>query len=366
MRAARMHAIGEAMQIDTVDRPVPQATDVLVEVKACGMVPNLGNVLANWPTWCPHLPQPKLPAVFGLDPTGVIAEVGSQVVGLKVGDRVYVNPVRACGSCPACLSDNRVACEYFVFNGYFGFSKEKSQTIYDLYPHGGFCEYMTAPQHAIIKLADNITYPEAARLGYMGTAYSALRKFGHLAGKSIIINGVSGTLGLSATLFALAMGASRIFGTGRNRTLLERVKALAPDRIETFSTEDGSISNWVRSHTDGRGAQFMVDTLGAAVSLDVFDDAMHGVARGGTIVNTGGTVGKLAIDMKWLMDNSMKIIGSAWFTSTEGYDIVEMLRTKTIDLSILEHEIASLSDINHAISGIGARHGGFSNYVIVP
>ncbi|CAG4913733.1 alcohol dehydrogenase catalytic domain-containing protein [Paraburkholderia gardini] len=366
MRAARMHAVGQPMQIDMIERPVPQATDVVVEVKACGMVPNLGNVLANWPAWCPHLPQPDLPAVFGLDPAGVIVEVGSQVVGLQPGDRVYVNPVRACGSCPACLSDNRVACEYFVFNGYFGFSKEKSQTIYDLYPHGGFCEYMGAPQSAIIKLADNMSFEEAARLGYMGTAYSALRKFGHLAGKSLIINGVSGTLGLSATLFALAMGASRIFGTGRNHTLLERVRALAPNRIEVFSTEDGSISDWVRTRTDGHGAHFMVDTLGAAVSLDIFDDAMHGVARGGTIVNIGGTVGKLAIDMKWLMDNSMKLIGSAWFTSTEGYDIVEMLRSQTIDLSILQHEVAKLDDINRAISGIGARHGGFSNYVIVP
>jgi alcohol dehydrogenase len=144
------------------------------------------------------------------------------------------------------------------------------------------------------------------------------------------------------------------------------VQALAPHRIEVFSTEDGAIADWARERTGGRGADFMLDTLGAAVSLDVFDDAMHGVARGGTIVNIGGTVGKLPIDMKWLMDNSMKIIGSAWFTSAEGYDIVEMLRSRTIDLSVLEHEIAKLDDINQAISGLGARHGGFSNYVIVP
>jgi alcohol dehydrogenase len=43
-----------------------------------------------------------------------------------------------------------------------------------------------------------------------------------------------------------------------------------------------------------------------------------------------------------------------------------MIRSKTIDLSIFEHEVARLEDINQAISGLGARHGGFSNYVIVP
>src|SRR6185295_16746325 len=62
MRAARMHAVGQPMTIDIVERPVAKATDVVVQVKACGMVPNLGNVLANWPSWCPHLPLPRLPA----------------------------------------------------------------------------------------------------------------------------------------------------------------------------------------------------------------------------------------------------------------------------------------------------------------
>ena len=73
MRAARMHEVGQPMRIDTVERPVAKATDVVVQVKSCGMVPNLGNVLANWPKWCPHLPLPKLPATFGLDPAGIVS-----------------------------------------------------------------------------------------------------------------------------------------------------------------------------------------------------------------------------------------------------------------------------------------------------
>lgn len=47
MRAARLHAVGEPMRIDEVARPVATGSDVVVEVKACGMVPNLANVLAN-------------------------------------------------------------------------------------------------------------------------------------------------------------------------------------------------------------------------------------------------------------------------------------------------------------------------------
>jgi len=360
-----MHEVGQPMRIDRVERPTPKATDVVVEVKACGMVPNLGNVLANWPSWCPHLPLPRLPATFGLDPAGIVAEVGEQVIGIRPGDRVYVSPVRSCGACTACLCGERTKCNHFTFNGYFGFQPE-SQKLYDLYPHGGFCEYMAAPQYAIVKIADTMSFPEAARLGYLGTAYSALKKAAPIVGKSLVINGVSGTLGLGATLFALAMGVTRIFGTGRNPALLERVRALAPDRIEVFSTDDGSITDWVKSRTGGQGADVMLDTLGAVASLAVFDDAMRAVRRGGKIVNIGGTVGKLPIDLKWLMDEQMQLIGSVWFATAEGYEMVEMIRTGIVDLGILEHEIAALDDINKAISGIGSRHGGFSNYVIAP
>jgi alcohol dehydrogenase len=110
----------------------------------------------------------------------------------------------------------------------------------------------------------------------------------------------------------------------------------------------------------------MLDTLGAVASLEILDDAMQGVRRGGRIVNIGGTVGKLPIDMKWLMDEQMQLFGSVWFSTVEGYEMVELIRTRAVDLSILQHEVAKLDDINAAISGIASRHGGFSNYVIAP
>src|SRR5260370_36246924 len=101
MLAARMHKTGGPPLTDPTPRPDPPPTDVLVAVRACGVVPNLKNVLTKWPEWFPHLPLPKLPAIFGLDPAGVVAEVGIQVRSIRVGDRVYVNPARGCGSCRA-------------------------------------------------------------------------------------------------------------------------------------------------------------------------------------------------------------------------------------------------------------------------
>ena len=365
MRAARMHTVGAPMQIDLVERPQAVGTDVVVQVKACGMVPNLGNVLANWPTWAPHMPLPALPAIFGLDPAGIVTEVGSKVIAVKPGDRVYVNPGRSCDACEMCLAGERTRCRYFTFNGYFGFQKA-SQRLYDLYPQGGFCEYMVAPQYALVKLPLDITFEQAARFGYLGTAYSALKKVGAVAGKSVLINGISGTLGLGATLLSLAMGVTRIFGTGRNTELLQRVQALAPGRIEVHALSSGPINDWIRSRTDGAGVDFMLDALGAAADLSTLDDAMHAVRRGGKVMNIGGTVGKLPVDVKWLMDEQIQLIGSVWFSTPEGYEMAEMARAGTLDLSVFTHHSFPLERVNEAISGLVNRNGGFSNYVITP
>ena len=261
MRAARMHAVGGPMSIDTIPVPKPGSTDVLVQVKACGMVPNLGNVLANWTKWFPHLPLPKLPAIFGLDPAGVVVEVGAQVIGVKPGQRVYVNPLRSCGACQMCQAGERTRCRYFTFNGYFGFGPD-AQKIYDLYPYGGFCEFMTAPQYALVKLPDSVSFEQAARFGYLGTSFGAMKKANAVAGQSMLVDGISGTLGLGAALLGLAMGMTRILGTGRNRALLDRVKALAPDRIEVHALDDGATAPWAKQQTNGDGVDFMISALG--------------------------------------------------------------------------------------------------------
>jgi alcohol dehydrogenase len=363
MRAARLHGVGEKMVIEQVERPVATGTDAVVAVRACGMVPNLANVLANWETWYPQMPLPPRPAIFGLDPVGVVEEVGENVVGIRPGDRVYVNPGRSCGACHACASAAPQKCDYWTLGGYFGYN-DNSLEMFKRYPYGGFCEYLRAPQSALVKLPDSIGFNQATRLGYLGTSYAAVKKLGPLAGKSLLINGATGTLGVGATLVALALGISRVFAVARGLPLLERLKALSPDRIEVHSNRDGSTAEWVRGHTAGAGSDLMLDTLGAVADLGSLKDAMHGVRRGGRIVNIGGTAGELAVDVKWWMDEQMELIGSVWFTTAEGLELAEMLRSRTLDISVLHPKSWPLDEINDAISGVTSGDGGFTSYLL--
>jgi alcohol dehydrogenase len=365
MLAARMHEIGGSLLLEQVPMPDPRPTDVLVAVKACGVVPNLKNVLTKWPEWFPHLPLPKLPAIFGLDPAGVVAEVGSQVQSIRKGDRVYVNPARGCGSCRACRSGEIVNCRGFTFQGYFG-RGPLSQAVFDAYPYGGLAEYITAPQSALVKLPDNVSFEAAARFGYLGTAYAAIRKAGVGPGRSLLINGIGGTLGLCAALVGLATGVTKILGTGRNQALLDRVKALAPARIQVLAVGKRLVQEWAMEVTDNEGVDAVIDTLPPGAPASAMLDALRALRRGGRAVDIGGVAETLPLNVHWMMGMNIQLIGSCWFTTGEGQEMAEMARVGTLDLSVLQHRRVPLRDVNDALSSLQDANRGFNNFVVIP
>jgi alcohol dehydrogenase len=314
--------------------------------------------------------MPPLPAIFGLDPTGVIAKVGEQVHSIRPGDRVYVNPARKCGSCRMCRSGEPLDCPNFTFQGYFG----RSQEIMKAYPYGGLCQYITAPADALVKLPDNVRFEDAARFGYLGTAYAAMKKLNVGPGQTFLVNGISGMLGLNAAMIALAMGATKILGTGRNVALLNRVKALAPQRIEVFASDDSKFAapdgdplvTWAKSMTDGYGVDSVLDCLPPGASAATMMRALYTLRRGGRAAAVGVVMETLPINGYWLMTNRIGLQGSVWFTTGEGEEMAAMAAARTLDLSPLEHRIFPLTQVNEALTGMDNRNGGFTNFIVNP
>jgi D-arabinose 1-dehydrogenase-like Zn-dependent alcohol dehydrogenase len=366
MLAARLHKIGDPMKLERVPAPEPRPTDVVVQVTACNIVPNLKNVLAIYAEWFPYLPLPQLPAIFGLDTAGVVSQVGGLVTNVKVGDRVYVNPGISCGGCRACKRGEAPACDRYTFMGYFSFGKD-GQQLFDAYPYGGLGEYMTTPQENCIKLPDAVSFEQGARFGYLGTAYSALKKAHVGPGKTVLIDGCSGTLGIGGVLNALAMGATRIFGTGRNKELLQDVKALAPDRIEVHAIGEGSLADFVRENNGGEGVDVVISTLGPGSPKETLLEALSTLSRGGVLVDIGGMMEHPELDLFHLMCNQQSVLGSLWFTNGEAQEMSDLAGSGALDLSVLEHHVFPLEKINEALDdGLPARHGGFSNFIITP
>ena len=193
-----------------------------------------------------------------------------------------------------------------------------------------------------------------------------MKKANASAGQSMLVDGISGTLGLGAALLGLAMGMTRILGTGRNRQLLDRVKALAPERIAVHALDDGATAQWARRLTGEEGVDFMISALGPGSPASTMLDSLRAVRRGGRAVNVGAVAEPVPVDVHWLMDEQIQLIGSNWFTAAQGQEMAELARARLLDLSVFEHQRFPLSDVNRAISGLANRNGGFSNYVVVP
>lgn len=362
MRAARLHEIGGSFSIDELPVPTPGPHDVLVRVEACGVIPNLRNVVTHFPSWYPFLPLPALPAIFGLDAAGTVAAVGEGVRSVRPGDRVYVNPGLSCGECRYCKQGEPTRCDAYTFMGYFGFG-QGSQALFERYPYAGYAEYMTAPVANLVRLPDSVGTVQAARFGYMGTAYSALRKSGLRPGQSVLILGATGTLGVGAALLALAFGAARVVVVARDRNLLDRLVQIDPQRVVPVQLDGSAIHPRVRELVPG-GVDAMLDTLGAKAPAELSVDAMQAVARGGRIVQIGGVAGPIPIDPHPFMCAQLQYIGSLWFTAAEGDEMVAMIASGQVDLDVLEARPYALERLNEALEDIQTQANGFTNFHI--
>jgi alcohol dehydrogenase len=361
MRAARLHKPGEPLRVDRVGVPEPGPRDVLIAVKACGVIPNM-NAIFSGTLWNR---LPPLPAIVGLDAAGVVVKTGSAVTGVAIGMRVYVNPWLNCGTCVYCRSGTPLQCRAAAFQGYFGFT-DQSAPLLRAYPYGGFAEFMAAAAERLVMLPDTVSFDAAARFGYLGTSFAALRRGRVGAGSSIAINGVTGTLGAGATMLALGMGATRILGIGRNRDMLARLKALAPARIDTLALGDAPVTEWMLARSGGIGVDVLIDCSGRAASASTTAAALGALKRGGIAVNIGALTEKLEIEPIAYMVKALQFCGSNWFTTGEGQLMAEMAGSGVLDLTPMQPHAYPLDGVNDALAEVKTRPGGLVNIVVNP
>lgn len=182
--------------------------ECIVTVHTCGICHSDIHMMDN--DW----KMSKYPIVPGHEVVGVVAEVGSLVSHLKVGDRVGVGwQSGACLECPDCLRGNENLC------------KRAESTIVGR--HGGFGSHLQLDSRFCFKIPDSIQSEFASPLLCAGiTVFSALRYAGMTSGQNIGIIGIGG-LGHLAVQFAAKLG---------NRVT---VFTTSPDK-EKFAIENGA------------------------------------------------------------------------------------------------------------------------------
>jgi propanol-preferring alcohol dehydrogenase len=145
MRAMVLVAPGKPLQAVEMQVPRPETTQVLIEVRACGVCRTDLHIADG------ELPHPKLPLILGHEIVGTVVGLGDRVSGLKPGDRVGVPWLGySDGTCRYCLRDRENLCDNALFTGY---------SI-----NGGYAEYTVADYRYCYRLPESYSDVELAPL----------------------------------------------------------------------------------------------------------------------------------------------------------------------------------------------------------
>lgn len=255
MRAVVFHSVGDIRLDNVADPKIEQATDAIVRLTASAIC---GTDL--------HLVRGTMPGmtagtILGHEGVGVVEEVGSDVAGLAVGDRVVIPSTIACGNCAYCQAGYQSQCDVANPNGkeagtaFFGGPSSTGPF------HGLQAEFARVPfaQAGLVKLPENVSDDQAILLSdIFPTGYFAADRAEIKAGDSVAVFGC-GPVGLFCIASAQLMKAGRIFAID---TLPDRLKAAERLGAETIDFNREDPVDAIRARTNGIGALRIIDAVG--------------------------------------------------------------------------------------------------------
>ncbi|MEC7489122.1 MAG: NADPH:quinone oxidoreductase family protein [Pseudomonadota bacterium] len=253
------------VSIREVADPLPGDTEVLIEVKACGV--NFTDLLSLDGK---YQNNPDPPFTPGKDAAGIVSAVGNDVTSHKAGDRVIAHVI-----------------------------------------HGAMATKAVCPATLAFPLPDSVKFETAAAMGlaYL-TGYLALSRRGQLkAGDAVLINGASGGVGLASVSLAKALGAGTVLAGLTTPSKAGRVIEAGADAVIDLSVEDlkSNLRQQVMTATNRRGIDLVFDLVGG----EVFDATLRVIANEGRAVVSGFTSGTIpAVRTNYLLLKNIAVVGS--------------------------------------------------------
>lgn len=262
MRAVVISTPGgpDVLRLEEVPDPVPQAGEVLVEVVAAGV--NRADVMqrqGHYP------PPPGAPPYPGLECSGRILALGPGVTGWSAGDEVCA-----------------------------------------LLAGGGYAEQVAVPQGQLLPIPPGVSLTDAAALPEAACTLQAtvIHQARVAEGETFLVHGGAGGIGTMAIQLGKARGAI-VACTAGSPAKLDRCRELGADLAISYRDEDFSTA--IRDFTDGRGADVILDIMGAPYLAS----NLAALAIGGRLVVLsirGG--GQAEIDLSLLMQKRISIFAA--------------------------------------------------------
>ncbi len=316
MRAMVFVGAGEMALMDRPDRE-PGPGEVVLAVHASGIC---GSDVHGY-LGLTGRRQPGM--VMGHEAAGEIVEIGPDVAGLAVGDRVAVRSILGCGHCELCQRGQPNVCE----------QRRGLGMQFD----GAYAQRMVVPAALAVPIPDALTYEHAALVEPFAVALHAVAITPLEPTDHVVIVG-AGPIGLLTLLAVRLRGARSVAITDRSPHRLALARSLGADLAVDVSQTDPVVA--VRSATGGRGADVVFEAVGITATVA---QSLAAVRTAGHVTWIGNSAPIVELPMQDMVTRELTLRGSYTF-SGEFEEAIDLLATSHVDISPLIELTAPLED----------------------
>lgn len=245
MRAAVVREYGK-INTEEVEKPSLLDDNVLVRVKYASICGTDQHIFKG-----EFHPRTRLPLIPGHEFAGVIEETGKKVLNLSARDKVTVDPIIWCGTCPACKAGHYPACV--------------SLKLIGIDMDGGFAEYVSVPASMIYKVPTHVSDEYAALVEILSIGFHASARAGLEKDDDILIVG-SGKVGQSIMHAARTITSGNIILADILDERLKIAKSAFPD-IHTINIKRSDPVMAVKELTGGKGVDIAFEAVGHEVTI---------------------------------------------------------------------------------------------------
>ncbi|EKD54982.1 MAG: hypothetical protein ACD_60C00029G0009 [uncultured bacterium] len=303
--------------IQLLDIPKPKIghNDVLIKIKKTAICGTDLHIY-QWDEWAKR--TISLPLTIGHEFAGEIVEIGQDVKGFKIGDRVSGEGHIACGVCRNCRAGRRHICRR---NESVGVTRE-----------GSFAEYLSLPAVNVYPLPPDISDTKASILDPLGNAVHTALAFS-LVGEDVLITG-AGPVGIMAIKIARHVGARHIVITDINPYRLALAKKMGASLA--IDTEHTSLKEAMDILKMREGFDVGLEMSGNATA---FSGMLAHMNHGGRIALLGFLPRETQIDWNHIIMKGLQIKGIYGREMFETwYKMISMLQSGLDISSVITHE----------------------------
>lgn len=337
MKQAVMTQPGQ-IAFQDVEKPTIADDEVLMQTKRIGVCGSDIHVFHGL-----H-PYTSYPVVQGHEIGGVVAEVGSSVTKVEVGDKITFMPQVTCGECYPCQNGMYHICESLKVMGF--------QT------GGAAQEYFVLPAWNVMKLPDSMSLDEAAMIEPIAVVVHAIERGGGAEGKRVLVLG-AGPIGNLAAQVAKASGATAVMITDVSEYKLQKARDCGIELAINPLQED--LADAVDQHFGAAKADVILECVGVQATVD---DAIRVARKGTTIVIVGVFGKKPEVDLGLVQDRELSLVGTLMYQQADYERAIEIVANNQLSLGAMITHRYTFDDYLEAYHKIETSAGNYLKVMI--